>query len=561
MARFTIDTSGGRFKVIDTDHAGHVVLDMPFADLHFNGSGATVQPTITHELVDRAFGTPYGPQREMGFDVIFTYTNTDTVAKQVGVMRLGQMNLVEPVEAVSAFGDAVAPIAADTNNRQYPGDVYSPLAIIRDRLDPDDNQNPYNICVALAYPVLDYDHPVYFRSFAAHVGAVPTEIQFDVRRANPTTVWYTIGPGETRVYRLICRINDRTDTKVGPAADAPDEWLWTLRGYQQYFRRLYGKPDYRRMGGWDGRVVGTFNSSTNLSPTPTNPRRFENNPDTNGGTPATDGYFKFTTEVLKFKGAPPTGRNVDRAIIWALSGFNPQPPPSPYTEGNYDPRFATGVTTLVDRGPVTVRPALRAIRDRMQIGLYWGRSTRVPESNDWANLSRHEFDPDVPADVTRLFNETDLAVRLWQAQVIGLDAFGLGFMNPGKGYRWLRALQKRYPHVLFVTEKALPDALHTIAPTYEIEAAQSVLGPFVSSPFWVPLYINPGSESFLQIQSFPLGSSFPVRASQLSAMGFTVIGGFQTAMNPRTIACPRWKEIGERPVPDFDRARFPILSS
>ncbi len=229
-------------------------------------------------------------------------------------------------------------------------------------------------------------------------------------------------------------------------------------------------------------------------------------------------------------------------MIWAFSGFD-MPGVTPC-----DPRFATGVETLGSVGdgvgPATVRPALANIRDRMQIGLWWGRSDEVPLSDVWADGSRHPFNPDVPSDVERQLREVDLAINIWRVQVISLDQYALPNRNPAKGVRWLRFLQKRYPHVLFVTEAGSPDFLNVIAPTFATEPP--VLPQL--APAWVCAYINPGYEYFLQYIGFGPQAS---NASRIADLGHTPIGGWGQRLAKETIAKMRWLELGERAIPGF----------
>jgi len=548
MPRFTAEHDDTNLIVTDTASA-NVVLGMPWADLHAPGSGATADVAISEPIeVDRAFGTPYGDQREMGFDILFTVTNTSGSDRQIGAFRLKGFNLVPGVNVLSPLGDSFAFVPTGANHKLHPGDLYSPLVVLRDYTGAD---YPYNVSVALAYPAVEYDHPLHIQWPAASTGAVPSEVRFDCGYGN-TPDWATMPVGTTRRYRLMFRINDLTNTNVGTAADAPQEWLWTLRGYQQYFRSLYGRPDYRRMGGWDGRVIASINTSGGTYNATTNPRSFgtgtNGNPSTVGTGGERDGYYKFASRAEAMR-----ARNVKRQLVWALSGFV-----APGGGSNYDPRFATGVETMptdvgTSVGPDTVKGGLREIRDRMQMGLYWGECCKVPESNTWTNGTRHEFDPTDPSDVTRMLEETDLAVQHWNAQVIGLDAYALAAKYPGRSVRWLRFMQQRYSNVLFITEAELPDFVHVIAPTYRTEDPNGS----VQSAAWVAQYINPGGEYVMQTND-PTGQS--ANADRFCSLGYTPIGGWSVALTQRTRALQRWNEVGERAIPHFDSSRSRTIS-
>ncbi len=548
MPRFTAQIDGSDFKVIDTDQSDREVLVMPAANLHSDGSssGATLTPTLTIKEIDLAFSTPYGTEREMGFDLIFDFHNTGGTPKEIGGFGFDAtgFDLHGTIELLKERGDGFANAGTvDENYRVYPGDLYSPIILIRDSTD-----NPYNICMAMLYPALRYDHAMQTRA------RTNTEYRFRARPDNSifsSDDWFTIPPGGKRRYILSVRINDRTDTDIGPAPDAAQEWLWTVRGYQQYFRYLYGKPDYRRMGGWNGRVMGSFNASTGQSYSGGNPRRFEvgdlRNPSTNGAGAIPDGYFKFAEAAAGY-----IPKTVSRVMIWALSGFDTVTEGPPNNVGDFDPRFATGVETLDivgdGVGPTTIRQAMREARDAMQIGLYWGHACRVPDSDTWSNLARHEFDPSSSSDVSRMRRELNLVVKVWKAQVVGLDEFTLGAVSPGQGAAWLRDMQSHYPHTLFITERALPDVLHVICPTYLIDEDETT--GTVLSPYWLMHYINPGSEYIVQNNK---GSGQVARALQLASDGFTPISGWTVTLDP-TRATPRWSELGEWPIPGFDQS-------
>ncbi len=545
MPRFTAQIDGSDFVVKDTAQSPVLtILSMPVANLHSDGGGSTLTPTMTIAEVDLAFSTPYGTEREMGFDLIFDFHNTHDSPKEIGGFGFDAsgFDLGGVKDLLKPMGDGFTVLGnGGENYRIYPGDMYSPVILFRN-----DEDGLYNFCMTLLYPVLKYDHQIQTRA------RVDAEFRFRARGDNnifSSTGWFTMAPGEKRRYTLCVRINDRTDTNIGPAPDAAQEWLWTLRGYQQYFRRLYGKPDYRRMGGWDGRVMASFNASTAQPYSGGNPRRFETsplrNPSTDGTGGEPDGYYKFAEASTDY-----LPKNVTRILIWALSGYDTVLSPPEPQEGDYDPRFATGVETLDivgdGVGPTTIRAAMRETRDAMQLGLYWGRACRVPDSDVWSELDRHDFDPSSGSDVNRMRRELDLAVKVWKAQAIGLDAYALGLSTPGQGVAWLRDMQAHYPHTLFITEEALPDVLHVFAPTYVIDSDAET--GTVLSPFWLVNYINPGSEYIVQSN---VASGQAARALQLASDGFTAISGWGPSIEAGLRAAPRWIELGEFPIPGY----------
>jgi hypothetical protein len=414
------------------------------------------------------------------------------------------------------------------------------------------NAHPYNICMSLAYPCLDYDHPIHMwfpaRDDAPGAGApgrIPKEVRFFLALGNDNNPWFTIPAGAKRQYVLQFRINDRTDTPIGPAAGTVTEWIWTLRGYQQDFRRRYGRPDYRRSGGVDGRPIRTLNSSrANSNFTTTNLRGFQNTPQdlnpttaASGGDP--DGYFKFGART-----APYRGWGLERVMLWALSGF--QPPGA--LPGDYDTRTGTGVLTLNSQATDTVLRSLREIGSGLQLGIYWGRTSEVRESNTWADQSSHPLNPSLAADVDRMMEEINLMVHSWGARMVGLDAFAVVSFNPGKGYRWLQRLRSNSPRTTFIPENEMPDILYTMGPTYYIEKARDT----VVAPFWIAVYLNPGSEVFMQVNV--TNEYQPDRAAVLAEFGLTAIASWAAPTPPDgnyagLRAADRWTELGEFVVP------------
>ncbi|MGD9690215.1 MAG: hypothetical protein AB7K52_11230 [Phycisphaerales bacterium] len=198
-------------------------------------------------------------------------------------------------------------------------------------------------------------------------------------------------------------------------------------------------------------------------------------------------------------------------------------------------------------GPTTVRPGLRHIRDRMQLGLYWGRCLAVDDSSDWDVSTPEQLDLSDPALVATAVAEMDLAVSRWGAQLIGLDEFDTK-NTPALGPAWLRLLQGRYPHAMLVTEQALPDYLHVIAPTFITETDDPGT---VDRPFWLQQYLNPGHECVLQILDLPFGVSENQRAHQLLDMGFSPLAIWSTTLDTSLRATPRWMELGEASIPCF----------
>jgi len=539
MGRFTAEIEGSDFVVRDTHDSDRIVIEMPKSDLHGPGGGGSgALATLTDfviNAVEREFETPYGAELEMGFDLEFELTAPGGgSAKEVGIFALYGIMLGVPVLELDTHtgggvGTGFLSRSNQSNSKVYPGGSYAPLVVLRT------NSNLYNVCAAICCDVTTYNHPFNIVTSAFATG---TEVEFQAR--SPGGAWATIPAGLVRKYAVSFRINDRTNTNIGPAADAPQEWLWTVRGYQRYFRARYGKPNYRAMGGWNGRTVATLNASAGTHADPGNLRSW--NPDRD--PLQTDGYQMFATQALAKKAL-----NIDRVIIWALSGWHP---PAFNLSHNYPFRFATGIfdADMNSTAQNSVHPALERIRHGgLQQGLWWGRCTQTNNSSDW----KEPQDPAVfidlsnPTTIALALAESDLAVLEWGSTVIGLDAYA--FTNPGDGVRWLQILKARYPRALLITEIALPDIYHVIAPTYIIEPFPQ--GSY-TRPYWLHHYINPGSECHLQFD-YDAGDQ-AIRTTEVADMGFTPCTGYLAAISAGTRAVDRWSELGEVSITSYDTA-------
>ena len=550
MARFVVSVTGtpDTLEVHDSAHTPWVlVLQMPKADLHRLGSGSTGSlanlDSVEMKEVQRAFETPYGTQLEMGFDLELTLSAAGT-SKEVGYFTIFGMRLGNTVDRLDTHVDGGVnggfKSLTGAQSKLYPGATYSPLEVFRGS-----SAVPYNVCVSMCFAVLDYNHPLRLVAEKYGVsGTTITNVYFEAREDPPSVNWATIPAGETRVYSIAFRINDRTNTKIGPATDAAEEWLWTVRGYQQYFRQRYGKPNYRSMGGFDGRPIASMNSSSGVYNATTNPRSWQDlDPTTTTGG---YGYYKFANLAVSRKSL-----NIDRVIMWAISGWHQ---PAYSSSHNYAFRFATGVLSLNSTATDTIRGALTQVRDdQMRQGLWWGRCTQVDDAVVWdpPAVPTIQLDPDDPYTAGLAYDEADLAILEWGTQIIGLDLYDFQTM-PRNGSRWLNILNARYPRTLFITEQALPDIYHVLAPTYIIQG-----GGAVNGPTWLYHYICPGSECVLQLNSFGVLTA-AARSTQVAAMGYTPIAFYETTLTENTRAGGRWLELGETAISQF-RTKKPDL--
>lgn len=491
------------------------------------------------EEFERTIAIPGGTFVERGCDLVFTVTNTGNTEAQVGNFTLANFRTGSSVEVLNqwteckfvALGNQSSPTQGN-----YPGVRYFPGSVIRNAT--------YNFAFYMLYRAVEWNHPFKTYEFVDSTTSPANQLRISLQCGNnDASIKATLAPGESRQYRICIRIGDRTNTRVA-GADSAEEWIWLLASYRDYFRSLYGKPDYRSMGGFDGRACCGNYLAPDAGNNPTNLRRWQS--DANNPTLGA-GYHKIADSAIARM-----AKNLRRNMTWALSGFH-----SGDCQGNYPHRFATGVLELNDVAQSTVAAAFKRIRDAgMQQGFWWGLSAYPERASVWdqAPCGADTIDPDNATLVQRAYAELDIAVKQWGAQLIGLDAFG--FDRPGHGYRWLSMLKARYPGVMFVTEMSLPDYLHVLAPTYIIETPRGTM----ANPFWLHQFINPGSECWLQLEAFqpdnqPTKTALQ-RTNEVAAMGFTPMSSFfgadeSIASNLR--AADRWTELGESAIADYDR--------
>jgi hypothetical protein len=283
MPRFTANLTGTApnevLTVVDTGVTPNKTVLQTTLNLHQaggGGSGALASRQVVLREVDRTFPTPYGSETEMGFDLDFILSASGG-AKEVGRMCLAGFKTGTPIDRLDTYTLGTffqRTTAAGYNQNLYPGDMYSPVVVFRNA--------SYNFCAALCYPLLEYDHEMHIEGALTQPSGTsdPADavfrVQFNAARSNSLNPWFTIPDGQTRVYTIRFRINPRTNTNIGSGTNPASEWLWTLRGYQRYFRSRFGKPDYRRMGGWNGRVMASLNASVGTPyDATTNPRWFQ----------------------------------------------------------------------------------------------------------------------------------------------------------------------------------------------------------------------------------------------------------------------------------------------
>lgn len=188
------------------------------------------------------------------------------------------------------------------------------------------------------------------------------------------------------------------------------------------------------------------------------------------------------------------------------------------------------------------------IRRRLTLGIWWGHSDLLYPSATWEPLTPAALNPFSTADAAEAFKELDLCVKTWGAQLIGLDAYAF---SSREAVVWMRKLRSNYPHVMFITERALPDFPHVLAPTFITQA--DLPDGLISDPFWIIKYLNPGSEYIVQVDQLGTVTDSD-RADQLAADGLTMLTSWTNPVRAGLRAISQHRLLGESTIPHFTSA-------
>lgn len=385
----------------------------------------------------------------LGYDLVFTLSNTTDRPAGLGRISVGVITLGDAIEWLNLNRTAafVPTELRDlrTQLRAYPGQLYSPVAVVRN--------DRFAVGVSLLYDVLADRHGVSVRlaapggRFASGPGGAGVTVGFEL--GNPGRVgagdvrWPgSLGPGESRVYRVCVRAValDRPATALGA-----QPWLETIEPYRDHFESLYGGVTYER----DPRPVRHTNAARSQHLGNDNPMGFV-------GSHRVDklGFSPLVSSLL----AP---RGFERTMLWAPGGMHQN-----NTDLNFPSRFMSQLettpllATAFDRR--TGLPRVEA--EGHTLGLWWGRATRVAEA--WDTPDWRPLDLNDPGSVALALNEMALAHRAG-ATMIGLDAFTPQDMPPWQMYEWVVKLRRLYPDTTFVLEPLTSDLMHTLGPTFE----------------------------------------------------------------------------------------------
>lgn len=428
LAIIHVDDEGRRSPLLDPRR-------MPI----YEDLGHGLRPEIS---IDR-----HGP---LGYDLVLEFENTTESEVGLGRIEVGVITLGPEFEWLN-LNRHCAFVETDRRSfsgqvRAYPGSFYSPVGVLRN--------DDFAVGVSLLYDVLQDRHGVTVRItkpggvYASGPGGPGLAIGFDLgndstgkgRVVRPAR----LAPGESRTYRVAVRVVklDR------PASDrGAQHWLACIEPYRQHFEALYGGVTYVR----DPRPVRQWPIAGQHEQSDTNPMGFgggSNRPDRVGWGPTVRSLMQ------------PAG--FERTMLWNPGGLYRNNP-----ELNFPCRF---VSQLVTSSRLSTAfddqiglPRLAA--SGHQVGLWWGRSTRV--ARQWDIPEWQPIDLAHPDRVALAMHEMRIAADTG-ATAIGLDAFVHDEMPVWQQYEWILTLRRMYPHMTFITEPITCDVLHSLGPTFNI---------------------------------------------------------------------------------------------
>lgn len=471
----TVPTPDGRYRV---GLAGTQFI------LYDNVQARAIMGGSTFPLVTN---TPVVPRVEMipkhyGADLVFNYANETADAQPLGSIVIAGIRLPGNSK-VWNFGQdtrtATLPGFNYYGQLRYPQDHYSPLMVLGD--------DRHTLGISVLYPIVDYNHNVLFMLQGVQQATF----------GQPSQTWTltcrfegVIPAGASRTYIIAIR-----------TTTADKSFLYTLTPYRDYFRTLYGPVDYTR----DPRPVSGQVASSGAVVTPSNPRGYQNlaaRPDVVGWRPTVNTLVNLRSVGFK------------RTMLWTASGCQD----SSIGGVNFPYRFMTGLNDLPAIATTSLSEFARVRSAGMELGFWWGNNSTLMRG--WNETQVLEgFDPHNPEHVALAYAEIDMAVAAG-ASMIGLDAYKQA--SPANMYTWMNMMRERAPNVKFVTENAISDYVHNLAPTFH--EAHGIANPHILADF-----LNPGHETWAAIQTTPesrAANRYPTNPELLREMNRVAALGF-----------------------------------
>ena len=381
--------------------------------------GHGLQPEITLERID-----------ELSYDIILDFENTTQRTAGFGRINVGVVTLGPDLGwlNLNRSSTMVESSRRDfrTQNRRYPGSFYAPVGVLKN--------DRFAVGVSLLYDVLQDQHSinVNYRVLRGRYGSGPGGGGFGMgfELGNPVdgegNVEYPaqLRPGETRRYRVAVRAM-KLDRPV--MASGPQPWLETIEPYREHFQRLYGGVTYQR----DERPVRAVVIAGPTAISSDNQMGFNG-----GNTTRVDiaGWEGRVSDMMR-----PSG--FERSMLWSPGGLYYR-----NQHRNYPSRFMSQLLTTPKLAQAfDERIGLpRLASSGHQVGLWWGRSSRV--ARQWDTDAWEPLDLSKPDTVQLALNELRLAARAG-ATFIGLDAFKTKEMPVWEQYEWIIRLRQMFTHM------------------------------------------------------------------------------------------------------------------
>lgn len=466
-----------------------------------------------------------------GFDLLYTFKNTASVAKPPAMIRLGILTLGSDItyHDFRYAGEEVQSnvVTAKAKALTYPKQLYSPVWVVKN--------NTHAMGISIQYPIMDYKHDVRY-AFSSPGGKLATgeggrgwlveQRLANVGNETPNTELShsaSIAPGKSQSYVVSVRIADS------------DEWIRTLVPYRDFFQATYGPVKYQR----DPRPIRAAAVASPPLITASNPMGFGDEklrPDTNGWGP----WVKRLKEPKGWAGV----------ILWNPTGLYFE-----NRDNNYPFNFTTHwldhpkLVEAVDK----VKGLPSVVKAGTPLGLWWGRSNQVAEM--WDDPELESLNPENQAHRALAFAELDLAAEVGTT-LIGLDTFSHRHTPVWKLYPWLQTLQDRHPQIRFTQEPICSDIMHTLAPTWfrtynDAEKPESVAALMrAQSPHILADLVNPGHEIWAGFRYHGHKTYFGIEPTQamiiedakrLAGYGFVPVLFTGFDMVPGIEAAESWK--------------------
>jgi len=407
-----------------------------------------------------------------GFDLVFHYHNNTGAKASLGQFIIGGIRFGETVKSRD-FAHEGKEYTIRHRGRPYfdggylwPDQMYSPLASIK--------YNNQELGFSVQYPVLDYKHRVFMRMEVPGGYYTHTGLNWSLRIVlNPEEQYSADGdlrPGETRTYRVTCRV----------AKNNLSEWVRLFVPYRDYFRSIYGFPNYTR----DPRPVKGVTTSQLSAVSNGNPYGFVSPYGGPNASTVRPDLYGWGPHIQEWQSDRAMGW--ERFMIWTPTGL---------FKNNRHWNYPFQFTSQWRQMPAVMNSLgqLRQFAEQTgEFGLWWGRSTQVMRT--WDTNTVETFDPDRAAHQRLALDELVLA-RQVKANCIGLDTYSVA--EPWKAYTWLARMKEELPGAKFIIEPVMSDIMHQAAPMF-ILGTRAPGQEFwaLTTPHILADFINPGHETW-----------------------------------------------------------------